>query len=208
MKTKNKMLKNTEKQTRIQTKAQKRAQQEIVGFVIIIVLVLVIGTIFLGIYLRQKHEIPTTDAEIKNFLIASSKYTTDCYKNEETKYKTLGDLVVDCYKSRDCSDGRTACSVVSKTYSEILNRTWTASAGGVVNYYKMSFYYSEFIDNWENDKAVIDEEQQETPKIALLGLADIVEGAKGSCLDKRAGQNTISFGEGDMITELEICKNE
>ena len=58
----------------------KKGQQEMVGFIVIVLIIVIAGVIFLGIYLRGDKKINTLDAEISNFLIASSRYTSDCYK--------------------------------------------------------------------------------------------------------------------------------
>lgn len=176
----------------------KRSQQEAVGFVIIIMIVLIIGVIFLGISLRNKDKsVSYEDAEISNFLVASSSYTTDCYKDNEPFYRTLGDLTKDCYlrdfKQIVCPNGKNACDVLNSTYSEMMN--YFAPAGKLV-YYKLSFYQEKLV---ESDDPLAEMEKQKSP------FMDIALGNSNKCGTKRAGRTQISADEGNVITELEIC---
>ena len=182
-------IKNTDK-----TQRNKKSQQEIVGFVIIVVLVAIIAVVFLGIFLRQRPEVVTDDVEINNFLSAAIKYTSDCYRDEETKFKNLGELLGDCYALKSCSDGRTCCDVANSTFTALLDSLWKASDQGAVKYYKLSFYYTQNIS--DNDA-----------KIPLSGLVSISKGDLTGCVNNRAGRKEISHGDGDIVIEMQICKN-
>ena len=166
-----------------------RSQQEILGFALIIIIVVVIAVIFLGIALRQKSTIEATDAEIGNFLIASSGVTTPCYLNNEPSYRSLGDLVKDC-NNKDttiiCPANVTVCSYINKTYSEYLAKF--RPAGMSISYYKLSFMF-----NGTGSK--------ELTRVT----SDLVSGTTKGCTVKRAGRNYI-YPEGGVIYEqLEVC---
>lgn len=175
----------------------KKSQSEIIGLIIIIVLVLVAGVVFLGIYLRGDSGVLREDAEMKNFLTTSSKYTSSCYRTEETKFKTLGELIGDCYSLRLCSDGKSSCQVLQDTYGTMLKTLKESNSFGLVNYYKLGFYFSQNISDLT----------QRTP---ISGLKDIEEGVIGkNCRVQKTASNSISMGsEGDVIVELAICKDE
>ena len=85
-----------------------RSQQETIGFIVIVLMVIIVGIIFLGISLRKgTREVVAVDAELANFLSASSSYVTDCAKDYEPNYGKLGDVVEDCYNNdRKCLDGK------------------------------------------------------------------------------------------------------
>ena len=117
-----------------------KGQQEIVGFMIIVVLVIIVGVVFLGVFLRQDNKVVTDDAEMENFLVSSLRYTSDCYRNEETKFKTLGELMSDCYKSRTCSNGKNACEVLNKNYADVLKIVKESNSFGGVESLKLRFY--------------------------------------------------------------------
>ena len=177
-----------------------KSQQEAVGFVVIIMIVLILGVIFLGISLRNKGKVVSSDdAEISNFLIASSSYTTDCYKDNEPFYRSLGDLTKDCYlrdfKQIACPNGANPCDVLNATYSEMIK--YYAPAGKLI-YYKLSFYYEKLVDNEADPLA--GKERQKTQDFMFLA-----SGNSNKCGTRRAGRTQISSDEGNVVTEFEIC---
>jgi hypothetical protein len=173
----------------------KKTQQEIVGFVIIVVIVAVIGVIFLGIYLKPQATISTKDAEINNLLISTSKYTTDCYKDSEPNYRTIEDLVVDCYQYKKCGNGNTSCSVLNQTYSGLLGRVWLTGETSAVKYYEIKAYYQGNLSD------------PTTKKPAFFTLSS---GNMTGCLTTKAGQKITSLEnpEESIISELRVCFGE
>ena len=171
-------------------KNSKRAQSEAVGFIVIILLVIIVGVIFLGISLRDKKEVVTKDAELANFLSASQGYTTECYKDSVPYYRSLGDLVRDCFRQTSivCPESRSTCSEVNKTYSEMLSRFMPS---GVLNYYKMSIYYQS--DN------------NETNSVKTRVVEDMVFGDSSKCSNRRTGRSPSPLDDGNIVIELEIC---
>jgi hypothetical protein len=179
-------------------KLNKRTQQEAVGFVIIVMIVIILGVIFLGISLRNKGKaVSYEDAEIANFLVASSSYTSECYKDNEPFYRTLGDLTKDCYlrdfKQIACPSGRNACEVLNATYSDMMKSF--APAGKLI-YYKLNFY---------QEKLVASEDPLAEMEKQRSGFMVIENGNSNQCGTKRGGRTQISADEGNVITELEIC---
>jgi hypothetical protein len=167
----------------------RRAQSETVGFVIIILLVMIIGVIFLGISLKPKPHSIAVDAEISNFLITSAKYTSSCAKDYEPNYRTLGDLVADCYQNIACLDGTSSCNLLNQTYSEML-KSYRPS-GRVLSYSKLSFYYL------ENASAPVE-------RGTKFG-SEIIFGNSSTCVSKRYGRNYISLSQGSAVEQLEVC---
>lgn len=113
-------------------------QEEMVGFVLIVILVLVIGIVFLGISLKK----PSSNIEKESLLVSSflgslSSYTSDC-QIPESIYRSLGDLITDCYNNEACSDGRTSCQVLDKTLGDILNSSFLVESGSYTRYYQMT----------------------------------------------------------------------
>ena len=176
-------------------KTAKKGQHEILGFVMIIVIIAVIGVIFLGISLRQGRSeiIYNEDAEITNFLSSSTKYTTDCILKEPL-YADMRELISGCYSKDTCKDSsdlnREACSVLNKTYSEMLDIAWPAGSDRPIKYYKISFYFQK----GTNDPA--------TKNVFM----EIESGNKEICVTKRSGRQINYKPDGSLIVELEICK--
>lgn len=170
----------------------KKAQQEIVGFIIIVVIIAVIGVIFLGIYLRPQAIVSTEDVEINNLLISSSKYTTDCYKDSEPNYRTLEDLVLDCYQVKRCGTGVSSCVVLNQTYSELLSKVWLASNLGAVRYYELKAYYQGNLTDSGTRK----------PEFFKLESGNF-----SGCMTLKAGQKITSLSnpEESIVTELKVC---
>jgi hypothetical protein len=171
---------------------QRKAQQEIVGFIIIVIIVAIVGVIFLGIYLRPQASISTKDAEINNLLISSSKYTTDCYKDSEPNYRTIEDLVVDCYQYKKCGNGQSSCEVLNATYYGMLGKIWVTGESSAVRYYELKAYYQGNLSD------------PTTKKPAFFNLES---GNLTGCLTTKAGQKITSLEnpEESILTELKVC---
>ncbi len=104
----------------------KKGQEEIVGFALIVILVAVVFLIFLAVFLRQGSQIDRIESEeISQFLQASFEYTTDCSRTEKSRRLTLAELIKnECYEGFKCYTGESACDLVSRTYSEIINSSF------------------------------------------------------------------------------------
>jgi len=166
-----------------------------VGFIIIILMVMIIGVIFLGISLRKSVQgsgVEATDAEISNFMSASLGYVTDCAKDYEPNYRTIEDVIDDCYAKRSCADGRKTCDVLNKTYSEILPNF--KPAGSQISAYRMNFYYL------QNASADVGESER-------LDMG-FYSGNMDTCQSRKAGMTSISIGEGYIAEVLEVCLKE
>jgi len=171
----------------------KRSQQEIVGFALIIIIVVIVGVIFLGIYLRKDKPIVTDDAEINNFIMSSLRYTTDCYKDYDTDFKSLGDLVKYCYDGTKvtCMNSQTGCQAVNSTYSWMLKKLWPTGKDRPIRYAKVAFYYQQNLSD-ENSRTPFGEK--------------LIIGNLTSCGTIKSGHDTININSGDLVVELEICR--
>lgn len=166
------------------------AQQEIIGFMIILLIVVVIGVIFLGIYLREDKPIVKEDAEIANFLSASARYTSDCYKDNEPNYRTLEDLAVDCYRNTlgvTCPNSATSCYVLNATYDWMLKKLWPAGKDRPVKYTHLTLSYG------DNSSQV-------------SKFLELKSGNSSNCGTIKAGSNSINLDGGNIEVELEVCK--
>ena len=171
------------------------SQQEAVGFVIIVLIVLILGVIFLGISLRNKDKgISYEDAELSNFLTASSSFTTECYQDSEPFYRTLGDLTKDCYLKREiiCPSQRTACEILNETYSKMM---LSYAPAGKLAYYQLKFYHEILVENTED----FERERK------ISEFMSISSGNSNQCGAKRGGRVSVSTEEGNVVTELEVC---
>lgn len=168
-------------------KNKKRAQQEIVGFAVIMIIVIVAGIIFLGIYLRKDKVSLNEDAEVSNFLSASLRYTTDCARDYEPKYRSLRELSSDCYSQDICLDKRKSCDVLNATYSELLRTNWIK---GDITAYKIVFYYKSSINDSSGKEFMTNS-----------------YGNMSSCAKKITGNSFYSVYSGGYIeTDLSICE--
>lgn len=103
----------------------KKGQEEIVGFALIVILIAVVFLIFLAIFLRQDPHINRIESEeISQFLEASFEYTTDCSRTERSRKLSLAELIKECYEESECFTGESACSLVNRTYIEIINSSF------------------------------------------------------------------------------------
>ena len=171
-------------------KLNNKAQQEIVGFILIILIVVIIGIIFLGIYLRKDKPIVKDDAEISNFLIASGRYTSECYKDNEPNYRSLEDLAVDCYQGNTkitCPVGN-SCSVLNSTYSFFIQKLWPSGNDRPIKQTTLTLFY---------------EQNSSATKSKFLVIN---KGNSSMCTTFKSGSNLISLDEGHIVAQLEICK--
>jgi len=169
----------------------KKSQQEIVGFMIIIVIVVIVGVIFLGIYLRGDKQIVKDDAELRNFLTSSLRYTSECYKDNEPNYRTLEDLAIDCYQNNGrttCLNG-TSCSVLNSTYNWLLARLWPSGKDRPIKYSKMTFEYARNSSDYSGNK-----------------FMTIKQGNETGCLSVKSAEQALSLEEGNILVNIEICK--
>jgi hypothetical protein len=176
-------------------KMKKNAQQEIVGFVLIVVIIIIVGVVFLGIHFRKSPDsINILDAELNNFLISSSRYTSDCVLKEPF-YADLTELVKGCYSNSVCSDSRQACNVMNQTYNNILRapNPLKAGEGRPISSNQISFYYQENLEdpNTKNEFYNI-----------FLG-----DNVNGSCSLKKTGRYVRYSYPGNIVIEFEICKS-
>jgi hypothetical protein len=173
---------------------KRKAQQEIIGFVVIMLIIVIAGVLFLRFYLKSGSQVLNDDAEIKNFLESSAKYTSNCYIASESKFKTLEELITDCYSNKICSDRRNSCEVVNETYSEMLNQLWSTGKDSKIGYSGLSFYISQNISD-------------EDSKIPITGLGPLISGNSSYCAMKKTGRDIISNGDQEVVIEFTICRN-
>jgi len=178
-------------------KMSRKSQQEIVGFVIIVVIIVIVGVVFLGMFLKSGGGVAREDAELSNFLVSSAKLTTDCVKGNEPNYMTLGELAEDCFLKKKCLDGRSSCDVLKDSYGRLLEKEWAVGTRGLKGY-EMIFYYQEFLETEEG-------EEEYGPRQEFM---DISAGNSSVCDVKRAGSYAVNIGNGDIVTELETCREQ
>lgn len=172
----------------------KRAQHETLGFVLIIMIVVIVAVIFLSIAIRKNSPNIATDAELANFLSASSEYTTECYFNSAPPYRKIKELENDCYTKNfepvKCPNGKNACDFLNITYTDMLKNF--RPGGRVLSYYKLSFYF--MLNGNESDV-------QKTP----FG-SSIVFGNLSGCTSRRGATNEVPIPEGKVISNIEVCE--
>jgi hypothetical protein len=167
----------------------KKSQSETVGFIVIILLVMIIGVIFLGIALKPKGGVVTIDAELSNFLTAAGKYTSDCARDYQPNYRSVNDLVSDCYNGFSCLDLRKACDVLNSTYAGMLENFRPGSSE--LSYYSLAIKYVQ--------NASVEFEEG-------VGFGYIIfKGNPLDCASKRAGRSYISLSSGQALVQLEVC---
>lgn len=100
-----------------------KAQEEIAGFGVILVLVGVIALLFIGLLAsRNKTTENIEDYQITSFIQASLQVTTLCEKNG--KNISVKDLINECVKEAECSNGEKSCLILNDTLTGILARSW------------------------------------------------------------------------------------
>jgi len=171
-----------------------KSQYEMFGFMIIVIMVVIVSVIFLGIYLKPKVPIAGEDALIGNFLSAATVYTTECFKDSEPNYRTLHELVKDCYldSQKECGNGEKSCVVLNRTYSEMLKRAFVTGQGASISYYLLrADYYLNTSDSSTRQNNIL----------------TISSGNNSFCAAKKAETAPISLDSGGILVRLEICKN-
>jgi len=172
-------------------KLSSKSQQETVGFVVIILMVMVIGTIFLGLSLRKSKPVVAIDAELSNFLIASASITTECAKDYESDYKSLGDVMEYCYSNnRQCYDGRKSCEILNETYRAILGNF--RPGGTNLKYYRVSFYFQDSLNESLEDSGI-------------KFTDDIFYGNSSGCSSRRGARNYIPVSGGSLVPDMDLC---
>lgn len=124
----------------------KKAQEEMVGFVMIMLVVAIIFLVFLGIFLRQGAKTDKTDStEISQFLDSLLQYSTECTYDDGFTYRTIQDLVVECWEGLPISCptlGEKPCDVLEKDIKEIIEASWTFSSDSPTRSYEFLAKYS------------------------------------------------------------------
>ncbi len=120
----------------------KKAQQEIVGFVLIVVIVVIALLVFMVIKAgspTKVYESVTTDNIITGIMLV----TTQCKTNLNTDYRTIGDLLEDCYNNKRCQNiEKNSCDVLNQTLKEILDNVLDIEA--MINAYEINYtFFSE-----------------------------------------------------------------
>ena len=148
---------------------------------------MILGVIFLGISLRNKEKpVFVEDAELGNFLSSTLKYTTDCYKDHDSDFKTLEELASMCYLGTtvNCPNGKTSCKVLEEDFKALLE---VYKPAGIVQYSYLSMLYN---DSSKHER--------------FLNLS---LGNQTLCSSKRATRQEIDASKGSIIAELEVCLN-
>lgn len=178
-------------------KINNKAQHELVGFVLIVLIVSVIGVVFLSITLGNKEITRETSTEISHLLEASMYYTSDCAINYIPQYRSIQDLIKECYKdksgdSRKCLDGGDVCGSLKDNLKDILNKGLVISEESVNKAYKLDVYFT-------SDDSIENKEE-------ILSLEN---GKFANCSSIVGGSHLIpvsSFGFGKIETELLVCR--
>ena len=110
---------------------RKKGQEEVVGFVAIIVIVAIVILFLIGISIRNDEPEAARSVEIKQFLEASQRYTSDCELAVQNRYASMNDLIRTCYENKDrtCIDGRNACKVYTENMQKIINNSFAYGEG-------------------------------------------------------------------------------
>jgi hypothetical protein len=176
----------------------KRSQHEIVGFVLIVLLVSVVGVIFLAITLGSPEPERQNSVEVSHLLEASMYHTTNCAVNFIPQYRSMQDLIKECYKDRsgnprNCLDGNDVCEQLQIDLQAVLSESLNVGEDGVNRGYNIDIYFT------SDDK--------EDPNDLILQFD---EGTFIECSSVVGGGHPIpvsSFGFGRIETELKVCKN-
>lgn len=171
----------------------RKSQHETIGFVLIILIFVIATVIFLGFSLRKSNPNIATDAELTNFMLASSEYTTECYLNAVPEYRKIKDLESDCFyrnfEAVKCPNMKNACDVLNKTYADMLKEF--RPGGRALSYYKLDFYL----------------QKKDSEERVFFGPA-IVYGSVSGCLTKRGAKSLIEAGKDNIVAEIEVCEKD
>ena len=176
----------------------KRSQHEIVGFVLIVLIVSVVGVIFLAITLGSPEPERQNSVEVSNLLEASMYHTTSCAVNYIPQYRSVQDLVKECYKdrtgdSRECLDGGNVCDQLKTDLQSILSNSLNVGEDSPNRGYNIDIYFTSDDEEIANDLILQFDEG------VFLECSAIVGGAHPIPVS--------SFGFGRIETELKVCKN-
>ena len=176
----------------------KLAQHEIVGFVLIVLVVSIVGVIFLAITLGSPEPERQNSVEVSNLLEASMYHTTNCAVNYVPQYRSIQDLIKECYKdrsgnSRECLGGGDVCEQLQTDLQSVLSESLNVGEDGVNRGYNIDIYFTS--------------DDEEDPNDLILQFN---EGSFVECSAIVGGGHPIpvsSFGFGRIETELKVCKN-
>ena len=176
----------------------KKAQHEIVGFVLIVLIVSVIGVIFLAITLGSPKPERQNSVEVSNLLEASMYHTTNCAVNYIPQYRSIQDLIKECYKdisgnSRECLGGGDVCRELETELKSVLGESLNVGEDGVNRGYNIDIYFTSDDEDISNEL-----------------ILQYNEGSFIECSAIVGGGHPIpvsSFGFGRIETELKVCKN-
>lgn len=176
----------------------RKAQHEIVGFVLIVLVVSVVGVIFLAITLGSPEPERQNSVEVSNLLEATMYHTTSCAVNYIPQYRSVQDLVKECYKdrsgnSRTCLDGTNVCEQLQTDLTTILGGSLNVGENGVNRGYNIDVYFASDDQDVSNDLILQFDEG------SFLNCSAIVGGGHPIPVS--------SFGFGRIETELKVCKN-
>jgi len=175
----------------------KRSQHEIVGFVLIVLIVSVIGVIFLAITLGSPPPERQNSVEVSNLLSATMYHTTTCAVNYIPQYRSVQDLVKECYKdqsgnTRECLDGGAVCDKLEEDLKQIISGSLDVGENNVNKGYNVDVYFAS--------------DDREIQNNLILQFND---GSFLNCSAIVGGGHPIpvsSFGFGRIETELKVCK--
>jgi len=176
----------------------KRSQHEIVGFVLIVLIVSIVGVIFLAITLGNPEPERQNSVEVSNLLEASMYHTTNCAVNYVPQYRSVQDLVKECYKdrsgnSRNCLDGNDVCQQLEDDLKNILEVSLDVGDEGVNKGYNIDIYFA------SDDQEVSNDLILQFNAGSFINCSAIVGGGHPIPVS--------SFGFGRIETELKVCKN-
>ena len=176
---------------------ENKAQHEIVGFVLIVLIVSIVGVIFLAITLGNPKSENKNSVEVSHLLEASMYYTTDCAINYIPQYRSIQDLIKECYKdqsgdSRICLSGSKVCEELETNLKNILSRSLDISDESANKGYNIDIYFAS--------------DDEKNPNDLILQFN---EGNFINCSAIVGGSHPVpvsSFGFGRIETELKVCK--
>ena len=173
-------------QARLCNRVNRRAQEEIVGFVLIVVIVAVIFVIFLGISLNEKQDFKKESKDIRRFIESTMDITTGCALNNEINYINVRTLLQECYRGKNCLDGKNTCNVLNETLQGALDASWNVAEDSAIKGYIFNADYS--------------------ANVSSSSVENIIKIERGKCMDERQGaEEFFSYYPGSISYSLEIC---
>ena len=176
----------------------RKAQHEIVGFVLIVLIVSIVGVIFLAITLGSPEPERQNSVEVSNLLEATMYHTTSCAVNYIPQYRSVQDLVKECYKDqsgnkRTCLGGNDVCEQLETDLKEIISKSLVVGEDNVNKGCNVDIYFT------SDDEEVSNELILQFNEGGFLNCSAIVGGGHPIPVS--------SFGFGRIETELKVCKN-